>query len=188
LRALIGAARGAAQALDDARTAVALARGLKDSVDLHPALACNAAVAAELGEPEEADRLLDELRRAGASAPPEIVPMSVAVCARQRAAEFIELLDGLERRSPWHDAAHAMLRGDHAAAAERLATIGALPEEAYARLLAGEASAAAGKHAEARSQLGRCAPFFESVCAAAYLERVSTLRSSLAAGPAHERP
>jgi hypothetical protein len=73
--------------------------------------------------------------------------------------------------TPWRDAAAALLRGAHVEAAERFATIGVLPEEARARLLAAEALAAAGRVEDAELQWSRCMPFFERVGASAYVRR-----------------
>ena len=185
LRALIGVSQGGERALDDARAAVKLARRAQDSRNLYPAIAFNAQIAAEVGRPEEADRLLDELllSRGPEPFPGYVVPLSLTALARGRAEDVLARLETLVP-SPWRDAAAAMLHGEHRGAAELFARIGILPEEAQARLLAAEAFAAAGSHEAMEGQLERCVPFFESVGATAYVRRGEKLRSALAEGAA----
>jgi hypothetical protein len=179
LRALIRVSRADERALDDARAAVTLGRRAQDSRNLFPAIAFNAQIAAELGRFEEADRLLDELLLSHGPEPYPgyVVPLSLAALVRGRSEDVLARFERLGP-SPWRDAAVAMLHGDNVGAAERFASIGVLPEEAQARLLAAEAFAAAGRQDDAEAQLARCVPFFESVGATAYLRRGKKLRSA----------
>jgi class 3 adenylate cyclase len=77
----------------------------------------------------------------------------------------------------WVDAARAYVSGDFAAAADVLARIGARPDEAEARLRAAEQLAAAGRRAEADSQLGRAAGFYRAVGASRYLRECESVLS-----------
>jgi hypothetical protein len=176
LRALIRVARGEEGALDDARTAVALARRAQDARSLYPALAHAAEVAAALEQDAESDALVDELLAAGGPEPypAYVTPLACAALLRGRPRDALARLAALGP-SPWLDAATAMLGGDHADAADRFAAIGVLPEEAYARLLAAESLAAAGQGAVAQLQVERCTAFFERVGATRYLDRCARL-------------
>jgi DNA-binding SARP family transcriptional activator len=174
LRALIRVSRSDESALGDARTAVAVARRVQDPRNVYPAIAFNAQVAAELGRLDEADRLVEELLRADGPEPfpSYVVPLSLAARRCGRLGDVLTRLDRLAS-TPWRDAAAALLRGANVEAAERFATIGVLPEEGQARLIAAEAFAAAGRLEDARLQLSRCLPFFERVGASTYLRRGS---------------
>jgi hypothetical protein len=70
--------------------------------------------------------------------------------------------------------------GDHAAAAEVLASMGSKAEEAFARLVAGERLWAASRRHEAEAQLGRALAFHRSVGATAYVARAEALLRSTA--------
>ncbi len=65
--------------------------------------------------------------------------------------------------------------GDLAEAAELCARIGALPDEAYARLRAAEELIAAGRRPEAGAQLAQALVFHHSVAATAYVHRGEAL-------------
>ena len=75
----------------------------------------------------------------------------------------------------WIEAAGALAAGEAAEAARRYAAIGSLPDEAVARLMAGEALTAAGRRNEAEPELAHARRFFERVGAAAYIGRVERL-------------
>jgi hypothetical protein len=173
LRALLAAARGDGHALEDARVAVRLGRCAGDTRNLFPALAVNAWIASGRGQGEEADRLVDELLCSDLPEPfPNyVVPLALAALELGRTDAVAARLAAIAP-SPWRDAAEALLR-DHVDAADRFVTIGVLPEEATARLLAAEAAANAN---EVRAQLALCVPFFERVGATAYLARAEELR------------
>jgi DNA-binding SARP family transcriptional activator len=170
LRALVRMSRGDEGALDDARIAVTLARDVQDPRNVYPAIAFNAQIAADLDRLDEADRLVEELLHAGGPEPfpSYVVPLSLAALRCGRADEALGRVERLAS-TPWRDAAAALLRGANVEAAERFATIGVLPEEARARLLAAEALAAAGRPEDARLQLSRCLPFFDGVQARAWI-------------------
>jgi DNA-binding SARP family transcriptional activator len=172
LRARMGAARGDERALVDASAAVTLGRRAGDSRNLYPAIAFNAEIAAELGELEEAGRLVDELVSAQGPEPfPNyLAPLAIAALVLGRSAEVVGRLERL-RPSPWRDAALALLHGDWVDAARRFERIGVLPEAAQARLLAAEAFASSDRADESEAFLAGCLPFFEAVGATAHLER-----------------
>jgi hypothetical protein len=70
----------------------------------------------------------------------------------------------------------AISKGEFTDAAARYAEIGSRPLEAQARLRAAEQLGTEGRLAEATTQLDRCAPFWTSVRASAYLEHVELAR------------
>ena len=72
-------------------------------------------------------------------------------------AEFLALVDESHVMTPWRTAAASYVSGDYSAAADVYAEIGALPEEAYARLRAAEAFVGEGRSAEADAELKRVA-------------------------------
>jgi len=172
LRALIRVTRDDEAALDDARAAVTCARRVQDPRVVYPAIAFNAQVAAELGGHGEAKRLMDELlcEKGPEPFPSYVVPLALSAHRCGRADDVLVRLEELAP-TPWRDAAAALLRGAHVEAAERFATIGVLPEEAHARLLAAEALTAVGRVEDAALQLSHCMPFFESIGASAYARR-----------------
>ena len=69
----------------------------------------------------------------------------------------------------------ASVRGDTSEAAGIYATIGSLPDEAYARLRAAEALANAGRRDEADVELDRALDFYRSVGAARYVREGEAL-------------
>jgi len=156
---------------------VSLGRRAQDPRNLYPAIASAAQVAAELGQSDEADRLLDELLVEGGPEPYPgyLVPLSLAARILGRADDVLARLAGAGP-SPWRDATAALLRGDHGEAALLFAKIGVAPEEAQARLAAAEAFAAAGRQHEVDAELAGCLPFFARVDATAYTRRGEALR------------
>ena len=77
--------------------------------------------------------------------------------------------------TPWRTAAASYVSGDYSAAADVYAEIGALPEEAYARLRAAEALVGEGRSAEADAELKRSLAFWRSVGATAYVREGEAL-------------
>jgi thioredoxin-like negative regulator of GroEL len=73
------------------------------------------------------------------------------------------------------DAAAAYGTGAFEEAAEIYADIGALPDEAHARLRAAEALVAAGRRAEADAQLQQALAFYRSVGATGYIREAEGL-------------
>jgi hypothetical protein len=70
--------------------------------------------------------------------------------------------------------------GRFAEAADGYAEIGSRPDEAFARLRAGERLLAAGRRSEADRQLEQALAFYREVGAAGYLRGGSGLRSASA--------
>jgi hypothetical protein len=73
-----------------------------------------------------------------------------------------------------------MAAGDFELAAARYAELGSVPDEAFARLRAGERLLAAGRRSEGDRQLERALAFYREVEAAGYLRGGSGLRSASA--------
>ena len=106
--------------------------------------------------------------------------LAVVLEALGRGAELLELLAGGPAPTRWFQAAAAMAAGQFAEAGDRYAEIGSLPDEAFARLRAGERLLAAGRRSEGDRQLERALAFYREVGAAGYLRGGSGLRSASA--------
>jgi class 3 adenylate cyclase/tetratricopeptide (TPR) repeat protein len=143
-----------------------------------PALATRIGVLVQTGREAEARPLAEELL---AYAESISLPFPGGV-----EATFVARLVGVDRwraalagrspwRTPWLDAAEALLLGDADRAAELYATMSAPKDEAYARLQAAEAHAAAGRAAEARAQAEAALAFYRSVGAVPYVARAEAL-------------
>jgi len=159
--------RDAAVELSD--RALALARAAMDAQVLGPALACRARVALDGGDRVTAAALVDELLALlpGRFLEPSIgidLPLTAAALGHGAAALDIGIV-----ATPWRDAAHCFLDGDHAGAADHYAAIGAVVDEAQARLAAARALAAAGAPDAARAQWERGAGPARRIGAAAWL-------------------
>jgi hypothetical protein len=76
--------------------------------------------------------------------------------------------------TPWLEAARAYADGGFEEAAEILGDIGAVPDEAHARVRAAEALVEAGRRSEADAQLQRALAFYRSVGATAYIREVES--------------
>jgi predicted ATPase/class 3 adenylate cyclase len=143
LRAMIELARGE-PAADDARAGVKLARAVEDPQALYPALACAAHVFFELGERQEAGALAQELlgqiqtRTGGALPTGAIIQMAWLAIGGSRHEAYLEMLGRAPIRTPWIEAAQAILTGEPVRAADILGRIGARPEEAFTRLRSGD--------------------------------------------------
>ena len=75
----------------------------------------------------------------------------------------------------WLEAATTYVAGDPRRAAELYAEIGALPEEAYARLRAASVGIASGERSDAEEQLARALTFYRRVAAASYCREAEAL-------------
>jgi class 3 adenylate cyclase/tetratricopeptide (TPR) repeat protein len=177
LRARIRLALGDQEgAVADAERAVELARVAKDPQVLWPALALGARVFVA-ADPRRADSLASEvlsewhaLDLAGSGSDSELLPdLAVVLVALGRQAEFPDAI----ARTPWQAAAAAYAAGDFLGAAEQYASIGALPDEAYARLRGAETLVQEGRRAEA--ELQRSLAFWRSVGATAYVREGEVL-------------
>jgi class 3 adenylate cyclase/tetratricopeptide (TPR) repeat protein len=96
--------------------------------------------------------------------------IAVALVALGTDAGLPALIDTSRVKTPWRKAAAAYVSGDFQAAAAEYAAMGALPEEADARLQAAEALLRQGRRAEADADLKRSLAFWRSVRADAYVQ------------------
>jgi DNA-binding SARP family transcriptional activator/tetratricopeptide (TPR) repeat protein len=138
------------------------------------ALAFAARVALERERPDEAAALVDEALNIFASLPGSppfgLIDLEIVSSKLGRVAEMRPILERVPS-APWYEAIRASARGDHRGAAGIYADIGALSEEAFARLRAGEALAAEGRLPDAEAQLAKALAFYRPVRASAYIGR-----------------
>jgi hypothetical protein len=180
-RALVRLARGDDQgALDDTQAAVAQAAEGKDPQTLVPALVRAALVQVELGDLVGGGALADQ---AIAKAGSDVLtvggfasPLAWIGEPLQRSPALRELFDRLPQETPRIKAARAILDSDFIGAAVLFAELGAVPDEAYARLRAAERFVAeATRGAEADEQLARALAFYRSVGATRYVVEAEAL-------------
>ena len=115
---------------------------------------------------------LHGLSLAGASG---LVDLSWAALPLGRRDEVRQALDRIPGDSLWLDASRAVLEEAFERAAEIFAEIGSLPNEARARLRAGQ-KLLAERHAEhSQNQLGRALAFYRQVGATAYAREAEQL-------------
>jgi class 3 adenylate cyclase/tetratricopeptide (TPR) repeat protein len=187
MRARIRLARGdSAGALHDAGGALAFARAAGDLQMLYPALAVSARVEVVAGSLDRGSTLADEALATWAEhlavypASAWAVDLACALHPLDRGAELVEIARRTSGPTRWLDAVVAFLRGDFAGAAERLARIGSLPDEALAQLLAAQALLTGGREREARDALRRPLTFYRRVGATTYLRLAESLAGSAA--------
>jgi class 3 adenylate cyclase/tetratricopeptide (TPR) repeat protein len=171
--------------LADAKEAVALARRAKDPQILFRALAAAAHVHAEMGARQIAEKLAGEVLAAVASGQPlgySVVEVHVLAWTLAEAGRGIELADALSslRSVPWLRAAIAFATGDPIRAAEICAEIGAVTEEAHARLVAARQLVERRRRAEGDAQVRRALAFYRSVGATRYLREGKSLLAASA--------
>jgi tetratricopeptide (TPR) repeat protein len=183
VRAGLRLARGDLEGADaDTQRALALARQIKDPQTLYPGLASRARTSFELGQDREARALAHELSTLLEERPfvPTYWVVDLAV-VREGLREPGPLLPAPPvLRPPWLAAAEAYVAGEFASAANMLRGVGSLPDEASARLRAGEALDSAGGHPEADLELLRALDFYRSVGASAYVGRAEALLAASA--------
>jgi class 3 adenylate cyclase/tetratricopeptide (TPR) repeat protein len=182
-RALVRFARNDEQgALADCELALVTGSRAGDNQAVLPTLARVAHIRLALGDGtgaiEAAMPFLEALKAGGvgfaASAAHEL---AWTITALGHGDELAEALSG--RADAWSRAAVAYSRGDPAAAATIMNGIGALAEEAYARLAAAQLLSEHGSRADATQQLDRALAFYRSVNATRYLDGVAEIRASL---------
>jgi tetratricopeptide (TPR) repeat protein len=176
LRGRMRLARGDPEgSLADAERAIELARIAKDPQVLWPALAFGARTVLPV-DARRADSLVTEvfsewhakdLTSAGSESE-WLTDLAVVLAPLGRQVEFLDAV-GQTTPSPWGAAAAAYVSGDFLDAAERYAAIGALPEEAYARLRAAEGLVQKGRRAEADVELEKALAFWRAAGATAYV-------------------
>ena len=187
LRGRVRLARGdLTGAQDDADRALELARVAKDPQILWPSLAF-AARALSTADPRQADtlagELLSEWRALGWPQTSEsdwLVDIGFVLPLVGRQDELLEGAAQTQNHTPWFEAAVACASGDASGAATVYAGMGALPEEAYARLRAAEAFVQDGRRAEADAELQQSLAFWRSVGAAAYVREGEALLAASA--------
>jgi tetratricopeptide (TPR) repeat protein len=181
VRAEIRLSRGdEAGALADAERALAMARDAQDPQVLYPSLAIHSHFLLATGRRSDAEALVDELVPLLRSSQSGfggawVIPLAAALVELGRADEFGPLLTAATMMTPWLEAARAYANGGFEEAAEILGDIGAVPDEAHARVRAAEALASAGRRAEADAQLEQALTFFRSVGATVYIREAESL-------------
>jgi hypothetical protein len=170
-------------ALADAARARDFTREAGDPQNLYPALAFRAHALATAGRRTDAaacaDELLGLVRREPSLPSFWIVELAVVLAELGRGGELGDAAVSVPS-TPWLEAAQAYVEGDASRAAELCAEIGALPEEAYARLEAARVAAAAGRRAEAEAQAAAAFEFYRRVGAVSYCRAAEALLTSLA--------
>jgi class 3 adenylate cyclase/tetratricopeptide (TPR) repeat protein len=174
-------AEGAAtDAVVDAERAAELAHGSNVFQSVCGPLAFRARLHAELGEREDAARVLGGLldtwveTRSG-YVESWIVDAWLAASIIDGEERLRAAIDALALDLPWFDAVTLLVRREIDEAAETLEELGALSSGAEARLWGGEWLLEQGRHAEASVQLERSRAFWRSVGARAYLNRSEAL-------------
>ena len=183
LRARLRLASGDLEGADsDSQRALALARQIKDPQVLYPGLAAHARTSFELGRNGEARERAEELSRLLEERPfaPTFWVVDLAVVHEGLREDGPLLPAPAPVNLPWLAAAEAYTAAEFASAADVLGRIGTLPDEAFTRLRAGEALAAAGRHSEADLELLRALDFYRSVGASRYVRRAEGLLAASA--------
>jgi hypothetical protein len=180
-------ARGDAKgAQEDADRALGVARDAKDPQILWPSLAFAARVFTTT-DPRRADALAVEILsdwqalgwlKIGES--DWLADIGFVLPLLGREGELLEGAAETRNHTPWLEAAVACVSGDLRGAADLYAGMGALPEEAYARLRAAEVFVQEGRRAEADAELKRALPFWRSVGATAYVREGEVLLAASA--------
>ncbi len=178
VRARVRLARGDVEgAFADTSAALSAGRRAQDPQALAPPLSFAARLHAHEGRLDEAASYVDELvalTSAGFDPGDDWPDIVDALLGLGRRDELVTLLRSFHETG-WNAAARLHAAGDPAAAADVYEQIGALPDEAHARLSAAKELVAAGRRAEADEQLTRALGFFRSVGAARYVREGEAL-------------
>jgi class 3 adenylate cyclase len=186
VRALIRLARDdTTRALADSEHALALARAAQDPQVLFPVLAFQSKIMLATGRRSDAVSLAEELLALlGASRTSFVSDWSAALAivltALGRSSDMEGVVENATISTRWLDAARAYAAGAFAEAADVYAEIGAVPDEAYARVRAAEALVDAGRRVDADAQLQRALAFYRSVGATAYIREGERLLAASA--------
>jgi class 3 adenylate cyclase/tetratricopeptide (TPR) repeat protein len=162
----------------DAERAIERARIGKDPQVVWPALAFGARAFAATDERRAEDlagELLSEQVSGFTGQIDWALNLAVVASLIGREGEFLEAAARTTLVTPWLTAATAYVSRDFGRAADVYAGIGALPEEAYARLRGAEAFVRDGHRAEADAELARALQFWRSVGATAYVREGEAL-------------
>jgi class 3 adenylate cyclase/tetratricopeptide (TPR) repeat protein len=170
----------AADAVRDAERAVELVQGSNVFQSVCGPLAFRARLHAELGENEDAARVVAGLLDTwveSRSGYVEIWILDAWLAASMTGNEQLlrTALDSSVLDLPWLDAATLLMQRQIDEAARALEEIGAVSIAAEARLWGGEWLVEQGRHSEASVQLERSRSFWRSVGARAYLKRSEAL-------------
>ncbi len=184
-RAAIRLGRGVVDAaIEDTERSLELARRAKDPQILSLTFAEAAHVLRETGDLERAvmlaQEVADEIDTAGSIGFGAVAVHVLAwtLTAAHRGVELANALDALP--DPWARAGAAYGRGNPAAAADICAEIGAVTQEAYARLAAARMLVEQGRRAEADEHLHRALAFYRSVGATRYVREGESLLAASA--------
>jgi hypothetical protein len=170
------------EAIDDARRGLEAAREAGDAQILGPLLAWNARLT---DSPAQAQPLYDEFVElwvesgsilGAATGVPDAAAVSVMLGREEQFVATTKAIGG----GPWLGAAVAYAGGELVRAAEIFSEIGALPEEAQARLEAATQLVRAGRRAEAEPELQQSLAFWRSVGAAGYVREGEALLAASA--------
>jgi class 3 adenylate cyclase/tetratricopeptide (TPR) repeat protein len=168
-------------AQEDASRALERAEAAKDPQVMRPALAlaARASMASDRVRAEGlASELLSEWQEHGLGIAGDFIWLSdlaVVLAALGGMSELERLVEASSIKTPWREAAAAYISGDFERAANHYGAIGALPEEADARLRAAEALVRKGRRAEADEEVKRSLDFWRSVGAKAYVREGEAL-------------
>jgi class 3 adenylate cyclase/tetratricopeptide (TPR) repeat protein len=182
LRARIRLGRGEGRGVvEDVERAMERARLGKDPQLMWPVLSLGARVFAYSDSQKANDFVNEVLAEWKALAYPTpmasdwLGDLAIALDVLGRADELVEGAAAAKSASPWLEAAEAYAAGNFAGAADVYEKIGALPDEAYARLRAARSLVEEGRRTEADLQLERSLAFFRRAGATAYLREGEAL-------------
>ncbi|HEX2024785.1 MAG TPA: adenylate/guanylate cyclase domain-containing protein [Actinomycetota bacterium] len=185
VRAAILMARGESErATTDSAWAVEASRRAKDPQAVYPAFGEHARMLHLAGRAAEAEAVIAELLAIVAAEGRDLtwsawfLPVAHAAVP-ERVPELLSLADKAVP-TPWIDAGRAVLQRDLASAADTLGSMGARPEEAFARLRAGQRMVAEGRTNEAEAQLTRALDFYRAVEGTAFAREAESLLRSTA--------
>jgi tetratricopeptide (TPR) repeat protein len=179
VRGWIALARGdISLALKDAERALEFSREAADPQNLYPALALRARTLAASDQLADAAAIADELLQLMREQPslPSfwVMDLAITLARLDRGDELAEAAEHVPS-TRWLEAAAAYVAGDQTRAADLCVEIGALPEEAYARLDAADVALAAGRRSDAEEQISRAREFYSRATAASYSRRAEAL-------------
>jgi class 3 adenylate cyclase len=172
-------------AVADVERALDLVRLSKDPQAVYPAIAACANVLLESDRPDRAGELVDEYL-AGLRGPGVgfgvigVHVLAWTLSALGRGQELVGALPVREAGIPWGRAASLFVSGDPRGAAEICASMGAVAEEARARLAAATLLVEQGRRAEADFELQRALAFYRSVGATRYVREGEALLAASA--------
>jgi len=177
LRLAMGNVEGA---VEDSARLLEHARAQGDPQVSFPAMATRSQVLYEAGEEEEAGAAVEELlarwrESPSSAAGPWVAEIAHVLEGLGRGAELAEASSQVRLRTRWLEAAESLAGGDAGRAADLYESIGAQPDAARTRLRAAELEIAAGRRAEAETQLELALEFFRAAGAERYILEAEAL-------------